>query len=96
MNEGQARAILQNWVDSHPFQLGSEIEPQYEEPLIYGRECFRFYLSITRFGLVEIFVDRETGELFYNFRAPDNNSWFEPIDDWYYREHADYAQEPVG
>ena len=93
---GEARAILQDWVDSHPFQLGAEIEPdeylpsgevQGEEYTFEGGEYYRFYLGITRLGVAEILVHKETGNLFH-LESPYSSVGFAPIDDWYNKDHA--------
>jgi len=81
----QARVILQGWVNSHAFQLGSELEDKSDVHTAGGVEYYRFYLSITRFGIVEVLVNKETGELFH-LESPGNPT-FEPLDDWYDRDH---------
>ena len=83
----EARAILKTWADEHPFQLGSEIEPGNDEHTVDGVEYYRFYLGITRLGVAEILVHKETGEIFH-LTSPYNDVGFEPVDDWYNREHA--------
>ena len=92
----EARAILQSWVDSHPFQLGAQINPDEALPLgekqgeDYSNECYRFYLGITRLGVAEILVHKETGALFH-LDSPYSSVGFVPIDDWYNKDHAGYA-----
>ncbi len=83
----EARAILQTWADSHPFQLGSEIEPKSDDHFIDGKEYYRFYLGIIRLGVAEILVDKETGELFH-LTSPYATVGFAPIDEWYAKDHA--------
>jgi hypothetical protein len=95
ITDHEARSILQTWVDSHPFQLGAEIDP--DEYLLpgekqgedYSDEFYRFYLSITRLGVAEILVHKETGELFH-LDSPYSSVGFGPIDDWYNKDHAGY------
>jgi len=92
-----ARAILQNWIDNHPFQLGAEIEPdeyltsgevQGEDYTFNGSEYYRFYLSIIRLGVAEILVHKETGNIFH-LKSPYSSIGFGLIDDWYNKDHAD-------
>ena len=85
-----ARALLQSWVDSHPFQLGSVLEPECDEFFVDGVEYYRFVLSIIGLGKAEILVHKETGEIFH-FDSPYSTQGFEPVDDWYNRDHAEYA-----
>jgi len=85
LTETEARKIVQEWIDSHPFQLGSELETEYTEYLYDGTEYYPFHLGIVRFGLVEILIHKETGELFH-FMSPGNET-LELLDDWYYRDH---------
>ena len=94
-----ARMILQTWINSHPFQMGSVIasdgylvsgETQGEDYSFEGAGYYRFYLDIIRLGLAEILVHKETGWLFH-LESPYSSSGFEPIDDWYYRDHAEFA-----
>jgi len=86
LTEEEAGKIAQKWVDSHPFQLGSNLETEYAECLYDGAEYYPFHVGVTRFGIVEILVHRVTGELFH-FMSPGNDR-LEPLDDWYYREHS--------
>ena len=92
----EAKAILQSWVDSHPFQLGAEIEhnnnllPSEAQGEDYSDEFYRFYLAIIRLGVAEILVHKETGALFH-LDSPYNSVGFGPIDDWYNKDHAGYA-----
>ena len=85
----EAKALLQAWADSHPFQLGSEIEPESDDHVVDGKEYYRFYLGIIRLGVAEILVDKETGELFH-FTSPYATVGFAPIDEWYAKDHAGY------
>jgi len=85
LTEDEAKKIAQDWIDSHPFQLGSELEPESDEYFYDGTEHYPFHLGVVRFGLVEILVHKETGEIFH-FMSPGNTT-LEPIDDWYYRDH---------
>ena len=85
----EARGILQGWVDSHPFQLGAHPDPESDNHIVDGVEYYRFYLSIIRCCVAEILVHKETGALFHLSPLGDNT--FEPVDDWYNREHAAYA-----
>ena len=92
----EARAILQEWVDSHPFQLGAVIAP--DEYLMPGQKqgedwdgrMYTFYLGITRLGVAEILVHKETGAL-YHSDSPYSSVGFTPIDNWYNKDHAEYA-----
>jgi len=77
-------------VDTHPFQLGSELEPDSDDFNYDGEEYYRFYLSIMsiiRLGVAEILVHIETG-MIYHFDSPYSTGGFEPINDWYNRDHA--------
>ena len=87
----EAREILQAWVDNHPFQLGTDPDPESDEHIVDGVEYYRFYLSIIRCCVAEILVHKETGRLFH-LMSPGNNT-FEPLDAWYNREHAGYREE---
>ena len=82
-----ARKALQNWVDSHPFQLGSELEPESDVYTLDGITYYRFYLSIIRLGVAEILVNDKTGEMFH-LTSPYSTVGFAPIDDWYRTDHA--------
>jgi hypothetical protein len=85
----EAREALQTWVDGHPFQFVSELEPESDDNhIVDGMEYYRFFLGIIRLGVIEILVDKETGE-FFHFNSPGNNT-IEPLDDWYERERAEY------
>jgi hypothetical protein len=86
----EARAVLQAWVDSHPFQFVSELESGSYEHIFGGKEYYLFHLGIIRLGIVEILVQKETGELFH-LSSPDNPI-FEPLDDWYEKERATYLE----
>ena len=83
----RAGLILQAWVESHPFQLGSELDPSSDGYSIGGDGYYRFKLSIIKLGVAEILVNDETGKL-YHLSPPTSSAAFEPIDDWYNREHA--------
>jgi len=87
VNVDEARSTLQVWVDSHPFQLGSNLEPENDTYIIDGVEYFRFYLSIVRLGVAEILVNQETGA-FFHLASPYSSSGFEPLDDWYNKHHS--------
>jgi len=91
LTEGEAREIAQGWVDSHPFQLGSSLDPGSRERKAKGEEYYSFSLGIIGFGTAEILVNKETIELFH-YRSPGNAA-FEPLDDWYNREHR--LRDPV-
>jgi len=82
----EARGVLQAWVDSHPFQLSGNLELEYDDYAIGSAEYFRFYLGIERFGVAEILVQKETGELFH-LESPGNTT-FEPLNDWYDKNHS--------
>jgi hypothetical protein len=92
----EAREILQAWVDSHPFNLGAAIVP--DEQLMSGEKqgedwderMYTFYLGITRLGVAEIFVHKETGAL-YHYDSPYSSVGFTAIDNWYNKDHAEYA-----
>ena len=88
ITSGEARTILQEWTDSHPFQLGSALEPESDEQTVDGTAYYRFYLGVERFGVIEILVHKETGALFH-YMSPGNTT-LEPLDDYYNREHKDY------
>jgi hypothetical protein len=83
-----ARAHLQAWADSHPFQFLSELEPESDDHIADGEEYYIFNLSIIRLGVAEILVHKETGELFH-LSSPGNTT-FEQLDDWYEKERAAY------
>ena len=82
----EARAILQGWIDNHPFQLSSSLEPESDDHVIAGVGYYRFYLGIERFGVAEILIHKVTGELFH-LASPDNTT-FEPLDNWYDENHS--------
>jgi len=82
----EAREILHAWVDSHPFQLSGSLEPESDDHTVDGVEYYRFYLEIERFGVSEILVHKETGKLFHLI-SPGNTT-FEPLDDWYDKNHS--------
>ena len=82
-----ARLALQEWVESHPFQLGSELDSESSGYSENGVAYYLFQLDIIRLGTAEILVSEENGELFH-LSSPYNETGFEPIDDWYNREHA--------
>ena len=84
----EARAMLQAWVENHPFQLGAALEPESDEHSAGGKAYYRFYLGVVRFGIIEILADKETGAL-YHCASPGNDA-FEPLDAYYEREHKDY------
>ena len=92
----EARAILQTWVDSHPFQLGALIIPDENLPPggkqgeDFSDRFYCFYLGITRLGVAEIFVHKETGAL-YHSDSPYSSVGFGPIDNWYNKDHAAHA-----
>ena len=86
LSETDARKIAQGWIDSHPFQLGSELETDYTEYFYNGAEYYLFQAGVVMFGLVEILIHKETGELF-QFMSPGNDT-LELLDDWYNREHG--------
>jgi len=85
LSVAEARKIAQGWVDTHPFQLGSNLEPGSGEQIVNGVEYYSFGLGVVRYSVVGILVHKETGVL-YHFTSPGNNT-FEPLDDWYNREH---------
>ena len=86
LTANEARVFLQVWVDSHPFHLGSELEPEYEEHIFDGEEYYGFRIGMVRIGIAVVLVNKYTGELFH-LSSPGWNE-FEPLDDWYFREHA--------
>lgn len=94
MTADEARAVLRAWSEGHPFQLGSELEPGASDVSADGKEYYRFALSVIRFGVVEVLVDKEAGTLFH-FSSPGSDA-FEPLDEWYEREHAEYAPKSNG
>ena len=85
-----ARAAVQNWVDSHPFQLGSILELESDGYTLDGITYYRFYLGIIRLGVAEILVNEKTGDMFH-LTSPYSTVGFAPIDDWYSTDHADAA-----
>jgi len=100
ITEEEARDILQTWIDTHPFQLGSNLEPGREDHVVKGVEYYLFYLGIERFGVAGVLVHKETGSLFH-LSSPGNNK-FEPLDVWYSRDHeiqapmiVTYGRNPV-
>ncbi len=88
----EARKKLQSWTDTHPFQLGGNIEAESDEYEADGVTYYRFYLGIVRLGIAEILVDKETGDL-YHLTSPYATVEFAPIDDWYEKDHAGYADD---
>jgi hypothetical protein len=86
MTAEEARVIIQTWVDNHPFYLGSNLEPEYIE---YGDD-YIFSIGIVRFGIVDVIVNSQTGELIH-YSSP-GHQFSEPLNDWYNREHAAYAE----
>ena len=92
----EAREILQAWVDSHPFHMGAAIVP--DEQLMSGEKqgedwderMYTFYLGITRLGVAEILVHKETSAL-YHSDSPYSSVGFTSIDNWYNKDHAEYA-----
>jgi len=93
ISEEEARGLLQAWIDTHPFQLGSNLEPGRDDHIVDGVEYYRFYLGIVRFGIAEVLVHKDTGELFHFSSL--GNSTFEPLDDWYIRDHVTSAPKIV-
>ncbi len=90
----EAREILQAWVDSHPFQLGAELEAGSDDYALDGAPYYRFYLGIVRLGVAEILVDKETGALFH-LTSPYASVDFAPIDEWYSIDHASFPQPQI-
>ena len=88
MTADEARLFLQDWADTHPFQLGAMLEPESDEYFLDGTEYYRFYLGVERFGVIEILVHQETGMLIH--LASPGNDGIELLDDYYYREHTVY------
>ena len=86
ISAGEARAILQAWVDSHPFQLGSVLEPESDVYALDGITYYRFELSIIKLGVAQILVNEKTGEMFH-LTSPYSSVGFAPIDDWYNLDH---------
>jgi hypothetical protein len=83
----QARSVLQGWLYSNPFELGSDIEPGCSDISLegeHGGDFHSFSVSITRFGNAEVLVNKDTGELYHN--SSPGNDVFQPLDDWY-RNH---------
>ena len=93
ITEDEARELMQTWIDAHPFQLGSNLEPERDDHIVDGVEYYLFYLGIERFGIAEVLVHKETGELFH--LSSLGNSTFEPLDDWYFRDHEINAPKIV-
>jgi len=85
LTETEARKAAQAWIDGNPFQFSAGLEPEYDELTVDNADYYRFYLGIERFGVAEILVHKETGELFH-FESPGCDI-FQPIDDWYYQNH---------
>ena len=92
----EARAILQTWLEHHPFQFGAMLEP--EEYMLSGEtqgepyseggdDYYRFYVGIVMAGVARILVHQETGELFHS-ESRSSSTWFAPIDVWYDSDHA--------
>ena len=86
LTEAEARKIAQEWIDSHPFQLGSNLEPGSGEQIVKGTEYYSFNLGIVRYAAVIILVNKKTGVLFH-YSSPGSTT-LEPLDDWYNREHS--------
>ena len=80
----EARALLQVWMDSHPFLTSSELEPEYGEQSLFFGEFYSFCIEITLSGTLEVLVDKNSGELFHL----SSLGWheFEPLNDWYERK----------
>jgi len=93
ISEEEARGILQAWIDAHPFQLGSDLEPSSADMTVRGVEYYFYRLGVERFGVVEVLVQKETGELFH--LSSLGNRSFEPLDDWYNRDHGTQASKIV-
>jgi len=95
LTANEARIILQNWINTHPFVGSSELYPEYSSVMVNGEECFMFDLGIERLGVIEILVGMETGEMFH-YSSPGNDM-IEQLDDWYYRDmdpSASQAPQP--
>jgi len=86
LSEIEARIIALNWLEDHPFQLGSALEPGKGEMIIGDVAYYAFDLSVVRYAVVEILVSKETGALFH-YNSPGNDA-FELLDEWYAREHS--------
>ena len=90
ITEDEARAALQAWVDSHPFDMPSELGPRYDFDNPPAEGFYQYFLDVERLSRFEILVDIQTGEMFvadgYDVHG------VEPLDDWYRREHGGVAQ----
>jgi len=93
----EARELLQTWLDAHPFPLGGDIDDTYDDSLVFeGVEYHTFYLGVVRFGLFDVYVHKETGELFSTGDGEEFSML--PLDIWYEQygvyEEGEY-EEPV-
>jgi gamma-glutamyl-gamma-aminobutyrate hydrolase PuuD len=93
MTMDESRDVLQTWLITHPFLLYSDIASGSDELMIDGKPFQRFRLQITRYGTVEVLVDRNTGDLIH-YHSPSHDQ-IESLDDWYNREHFGYIEAPI-
>ena len=91
-NGAEARGLLLLWFDSHPFQLGAAIEPEYDEYTYNGNDFYRFNLSIIRLGGAEILVQKDTGKI-YHLTSPGDSVGFVLADEWYTKDHDFFNDE---
>jgi len=49
LTETEARKIVQEWIDKHPFQLGSELETEYTEYFYDGTEYRQQWLYMIKY-----------------------------------------------
>jgi len=94
----EAYQILQEWLYSHPFSAPADIEDWYGygEHVIDSVEYYVCYFGIERFCTVEVLVNKSNGEMLHFLSY--GTDVIEPLDDWYYSNHAygDVDDYPVG
>ena len=91
----EAREALKTWLDSHPFRTDSRLLPGNEVfrdmfPYAAG-ENFKFQTEIDEYGIIEVVVNSESGEMMISstpYFTYYGGAEIEPLDDWYEREKS--------
>ena len=88
LNAGEARNILQLWLDEHPFQPPAVLALENREYSNDNGEYYLFSLDDMQRYWLNFLVQKDTGDLFYMMISDGEETMIEiePLDEWY-QEH---------
>jgi hypothetical protein len=81
----EARAILQDWLDSHPIAPPDVLSPEYSERDVDGEAYYLFSLDNMEMYWANLLVHKETGDLLFMMVSDgeEPDIYTMPLGDWY-------------